>query len=102
MKILLLNIDWSKVSPRLISLGGKYDEITNKVIWNDLSNGINTVEYEFSENINISNRTSIFFSDRVNKEVLVKVNSYQVNFDSQGGSAVALERVDFEGLINKP
>ena len=99
---IITNIDGSKVSPRLISLGGKYDEITNKVIWNDLSNGINTLEYEFSENINISNRTSIVFSGRVNKEVLVKVNSYQANFDSQGGSAVAPERVDFEGLINKP
>ena len=30
------------------------------------------------------------------------INSYQANFDSQGGSAVAPERVDFEGLINKP
>ena len=29
-------------------------------------------------------------------------NSYNVNFDSQGGSAVGPESVEFEGLVNKP
>ena len=30
------------------------------------------------------------------------INSYNVNFDSQGGSVVAPESVEFEGLVTKP
>ncbi len=42
--------------------------------------------------------------DKLNAEYVAewKVNSYQVNFDSQGGTVVAPETVEFEGKVPEP
>ncbi|WP_394883847.1 Ig-like domain-containing protein [Clostridium tertium] len=76
---IITNIDGTKISPNFISFGGKYDQLNNKVIWSNLSNGINKLEYRFLENINLSNGALIQFSGVVNKDVVVKINSYTVN-----------------------
>ena len=88
----------SNITP--ISDNGIYNNLDSSIEWENLTNDKN-LTFSFDESISIGHAIGVF-SGTVTQPVKISKSSYNVIYDSNGGSNVSQESVEEEGLIPKP
>ncbi|MBS6025882.1 MAG: leucine-rich repeat domain-containing protein, partial [Paeniclostridium sordellii] len=83
-----------------ISDNGRYNNLDSSIEWENLTNDKN-LTFSFDENISIGHAIGVF-SGTVTQPVKISKSSYNVTYDSNGGSNVSQESVEEESLIQKP
>ncbi|WP_338631904.1 immunoglobulin-like domain-containing protein [Clostridium baratii] len=80
-----------------ISDNGKYNNNQNSIEWTNLDAN-KDLTFLFNKNVNIGKATGVF-SGTVTQPIIL---NYSVTYDSQGGSNVPQENVEYNGLVTKP
>ncbi|WP_197097098.1 InlB B-repeat-containing protein, partial [Paraclostridium sordellii] len=83
-----------------ISDNGRYNNLDSSIEWENLTNDKN-LTFSFDKNISIGHASGVF-SGTVTQPVKISKSSYNVTYDSNGGSNVSQESVEEESLIQKP
>ena len=83
-----------------ISDNGRYNNLDSSIEWENLTNDKN-LTFSFDENISIGHAIGVF-SGTVTQPVKISKSSYNVTYDSNGGSNVSQGSVEEESLIQKP